>query len=412
MKRYLVLYAVVFLALAAVLALAARREARQGAPPVPSSWILGPEGYRAAWRVLEISGVPVERWTRPFDELAKGEGNVLIVAAPRGRRVGELEATALRSWVGAGNTLVWLTGMGDPETYGGRPGDVRRGVERVLTFEENLQWALDVDLRVLGLDGEATERYVHTALETEFTEGVGPLYLGRAHDLQIRGSGWVPIAGTLESISIRVKELDSGRIWLAPTPHLLDNAGLIQGDNLLFLRGLIRGGLGPEGTVLFDEYHHGYSPSPMASLISGPVFPGIVLHLVLLTLLWILARGLRFGPPIPLVRDERRPAIEYLHAMAQLVRRSGGTGHTAAKLRDGFRRDLERSLGIPAELSDSEALERLGRRARSAPRDLAPWLEAVREGRLRRPRHLVPLARALRRAERAWETGFERKGQS
>jgi len=401
MKRYLVLYTVVFVVLAIAIGFAARRDAREGAPPVPSTHILGPEGYRAAWRLLEDIGVPVERHLLPLDELAAGDGNLLILAGPRARPVTELEASSLKAWVSSGNTLLWFSRMGDPRTYAGSMATISTGVVEAETAEGKLAWAFDAVFDHGDLSQAAElERYLPVHVDTAFTEGVHEIYVGPSVDLQVSGAEWLPIAGSVRGGSVRLQELGKGRVWFFPTPHVLDNGGLVRGDNVLFLRNLVRREL-RGGKVFFDEYHHGYSLSPIGSIVVSPVFRMILFQCVALFLLYIWARTWRFGPPVPMERDPRRPAFEYLLAMAELFRRGGKSREMAEGLVRGFRIRLEKRSAILRGLPDHEAMRLLERRTGRRWKELGGWLEAVDHGRVDRPRHLLRLAQALRQAERA-----------
>jgi hypothetical protein len=409
-RRYFALYLVLFAALAVVIGLTARREARRGAPPVPSTFILGPEGYRAAWRLLETSDVPVRRHMRPLEELPEGRGNLLVLAAPRSRPITELEATFLRGWVSSGNTLVWLTGLGDPDTWRRDATGIRSERREVHDTEGNLEWALEVSLEALSFDRtEPVERFLPAVLGTAWTAGVDQLYIGTCIDLKVHGKEWSPLAGSISGASVHVREMGEGRILLFPTPDLLDNEGLPRADNVTLLRNLVQAELGPEGVVLFDEYHHGYSPSPLASVPASPVFRAGAFQALLLLGLFLWSRGRRFGPAVPLVRDERRPAVEYLHAMAKILRHGGKTPEVARDLVRGFRARLETRAGIPARLGDAQAVALLGRRTGRDWDGLRGWLGEVRAGRVDRPRYLVRLARALRTAERALEVPAARQ---
>jgi len=410
-RRYLALYVVLFAALAVVIGLASQREARRGAPPVPSTFILGPEGYRAAWRLLEASDVPVRRHLGPLDELPDSRGNLLVLAAPHSRPVTELEATFLRAWISSGNSMLWLTGLGKSETLLRDPTGVRSERRKVRDAEGNLEWALGVSLEAAETGGgpEAFDRYLPAVEGTAWTAGVDQLYVGSCVDLKVHGKEWSPLAGARNGASVQVREMGEGRILLFPTPYALDNEGLARAGNVGLLRNLVGAELGPEGVVLFDEYHHGYSPSPLADVPASPVFQAVVFQVLLLLGLYLWSRGRRFGPAVPLVRDERRPAVEYLHAMAKILRHGGKTPEVARDLVRGFRAQLERRAGIPARLGDDQAVALLGRRTGRGWEGLRAWLEEVRAGKVDRPRYLVRLARALREAERALEVPAARQ---
>ena len=62
--------------------------------PLPSSYLSGQHGARAAYETLLRSGYAVERWERPLGELAAtaGPGTVVIFAEPFSREVSDIKA--------------------------------------------------------------------------------------------------------------------------------------------------------------------------------------------------------------------------------------------------------------------------------------------------------------------------------
>ena len=62
--------------------------------PLPSSYLAGQHGARAAYETLLRSGYPIERWERPLSELAATAGpeTVVIIAQPYSREPEEIRA--------------------------------------------------------------------------------------------------------------------------------------------------------------------------------------------------------------------------------------------------------------------------------------------------------------------------------
>ena len=62
--------------------------------PLPSSYLAGQHGARAAYETLLRSGYPIERWERPLSELAAEAGpeTVVILAEPFSREPEEMRA--------------------------------------------------------------------------------------------------------------------------------------------------------------------------------------------------------------------------------------------------------------------------------------------------------------------------------
>ena len=62
--------------------------------PLPSTWLAGQHGARAAYETLLRSGYPIERWERPLNELAATAGpeTVVIFAQPFSREPNDIKA--------------------------------------------------------------------------------------------------------------------------------------------------------------------------------------------------------------------------------------------------------------------------------------------------------------------------------
>src|ERR1017187_9858336 len=62
--------------------------------PLPSTYLAGQHGARAAYETLLRSGYPVERWERPLGELAAmaGPDTVVIFAQPYTREDSDIDA--------------------------------------------------------------------------------------------------------------------------------------------------------------------------------------------------------------------------------------------------------------------------------------------------------------------------------
>jgi hypothetical protein len=85
---------------------------------------------------------------------------------------------------------------------------------------------------------------------------------------------------------------------------------------------------------------------------------------------FLLLRGRRFGKPFPLREDTLlREPVEYIKAIANLLRRSGQRVETLAHYRQQFRRHLGKRYAIDPTLSDNELVQRIAARDSSVDTD-------------------------------------------
>src|SRR5262245_2990956 len=80
----------------------------------------------------------------------------------------------------------------------------------------------------------------------------------------VRSAGLRPIVNSPVGILIGERRTSTGRIVVLADPDLISNYGLARGDNSVSAVNLVdnlRTGH-PQGTVIFDEFVHGFSPKP------------------------------------------------------------------------------------------------------------------------------------------------------
>jgi len=415
----LALYAAVLLAAAALMApmLRSERERAWQAVPVPSTYVSGPRGTLALYLLLRDSGVPVARFREPLTRLPlEGGPRLLVVAGPSRKSVAAEEATSLRRWVDGGNTLVWLAGR---EPW--REAELRRVFEAP---EEGLSPA-----QLLGLTGKPMDLTVSG--ETAYGDGVdllsaaspssgalpGPVVPpadpgapkgappggGGGEDTlplpgALPGPAWVPLAGVLgEGPVVLKRRVGDGELFLLPATLFLDNEGITRSENLDFFLGILE--LHRPAEVLFDEVHHGREPHPLGGLGRDPRFWAGLGQVAGLAGLYAASRLRRLGPARPYLRDDRRPAADYVRALGNLFRKGRKGPDAARSLWRSFRARLERRTGLPQRLEDAEVARALAGRAGARGWRLAPLLEAAREGKVKGERELLEVARTLRRVE-------------
>jgi hypothetical protein len=224
-----------------------------------------------------------------------GEASSILIADPEvGPESGELKA--LDRWVKSGGTLILVM----------RPPHV---------FLENF-----------GLSAEGKK-----SLENEkdilfqpgpYTGGVRTIHSKWHPDLTTNQPEWVFHLRDKWGGLLAVKNHGRGRVIALSDPVLFTNGALRDGDHAALILNLLLTHRG-EGSVLVDEYHHGYgrATSVFGHLSQSRAFAPFIQGVVLLLILWA-GIGRRFGPPRSLSRVETQNSMVYFKAIGQLFQRA------------------------------------------------------------------------------------------
>jgi hypothetical protein len=320
--------------------------------PLPSTYLAGQHGARAAYETLLRSNYPIERWERPLGELAAQAGpqTVVIFAEPFTREASDIKA--VRQILDRGGRVL-ATGQ-----VGG-----------------------------YILPGEASsppEDFTFAACQLE-PEGLSPL--------ASTGEVWMVPAATWEvgnpaqrvSYSCAgqptVVEFDWGKghavWWAASTP--LENGSLARGNNL----DLLLNSLGSrEGHRFYwDESLHGEIRSTF-SYASGPSLTLLWTGMIGMFILIVFSFSRRSGPMRDLPLPARATPIEFLEALGSLYRNAGAASTAVAIALERFRRQTLRLCGLrgaPIRAVDLAATirRRFGNVDSSLEADLAACEEAA-----------------------------------
>jgi Domain of unknown function (DUF4350) len=156
-----------------------------------------------------------------------------------------------------------------------------------------------------------------------------------------------------------VSRLGSGVVDLLPDASPLQNRLLGAAGNAAF--GLALAGP-PARPVEFLESYHGYGRS--AGLSALPFAWKLLLGgLALAALVWLVARGRRFGPPEPEGRDLSPPRREYVDSLAGVLLRGRRRDEAVEPVRREARRVLLARAALPSDAADADleaAARRLG----------------------------------------------------
>jgi Domain of unknown function (DUF4350) len=368
-RRLLLACVGVVILLAAITAFLSRNE-NSDDNPVPSSFLTGKHGARAAYDLLQSSGYDLERWEQPLSILAAqvDTQSVVIFAEPAISSADDIKA--VRQIVSHG-ARVLVTGFMGGELA--PDGDAR----------PSLQFQEPCTLTPQGLDPLASSGSV----------------------LMVPGASWgsdrprdrVDYTCTGNPAVVEY-DLDKGHVvwWAASTP--LENASIAREDNLnLFLNAI-----GPRDGhhYYWDESLHGDVRSQWF-YVRGPALYLLAGGLVIIALLIVFSFSRRSGPMRDFPEPVRATPVEFLEALGSLYAEAGASPIAVELALERFRRKMGDLCGLKgSRMTGSELAAALKRRFPQVPadleKDLADCEEAVKDDRLQ-PKRALQLVQALSR---------------
>jgi hypothetical protein len=315
-----------------VLLLSERVAAGRGLPPY-SVYSEGSDGLAQAGHLLRRLGWRTVAVTRPI-QTTHFRGLLILVPPGQDKRqqdedseLSRADAEALLRWVRQGNTLLLASRSNTP---------IHQIFKAILTDERGP--ADTFTPAELGAAGG----YLH---------GVEHLSLGSRATLRAPSDA-LPLWWLGDRPGALLIRHGKGRVLLVADPGLLTQHGLIRDDgeprddNAVFLANVVALNA-RDGTVYFDEYHHG--------IRGGGGFWGyLALHgerLAVLPLLVVLviagwAVAVRLGPAVPTPRKARADAVDYASALGRLYQRTGARRLLARTLVRGFLDGMTRHLRL------------------------------------------------------------------
>jgi len=384
--RRLLLFCAAAVVLLAVLTAAFARNENNNDNPVPSTYLTGKHGARAAYDMLAQSGYSIQRWEDPLSDLAAQADahTVLILAEPM--VAGTDDFKAVRDILDRGGRVL-ATGA-----YGG-----------LILPDSAVQ---------------PPDRFTMAACELK-PEGLDPL----------AGSGdvWMVPAAAWKSTSPRyrveydcggqpaVVEYDVGRghviWWAGSTP--LENGSIARAGNL----DLLLNSLGSrDGSHLYwDESLHGAARSHWF-YARGAALDMLIAGLIAIALLMLFSFSRRSGPVRDLPVPARATPVEFLDALGALYARAGASATAVALAWDRFRRRMSALCGLRGRQMSAADLalalrHRFPQAGADLETDLAASEEATQDDSLE-PRRALALVQALSRHEEALQAMARRRAEN
>jgi hypothetical protein len=368
-RRLLTICLVAVVVIAAITAFFARNQNNDD-NPLPSSYLTGRHGARAAYDLLQSSGYNIERWEEPLGELAAkaSERTVVIFAEPMITSPQDMQAMHDLVTHGA---RVLLTGWMGGELAPG--GDV----------SASTQFQAACQLTPQGLDPLAQSGEVYMVPESAWGSG-------RPRDRVEYNCIGAPA----------VVEYDEGKghvvWWAASTP--LENGSIARANDL----NLLLNALGPRDGHQFywDESLHGDVRSNWL-YARGPALTLLIFGLIGIALLVIFSFSRRRGPLHDLPLPVRATPVEFLEALGSLYAEAHASSTAVELAYDRFRRKMGDLCGLKGSPMSAEELAASLRRRfpQAAPdleRDLSDCEQAAKDDELA-PKRALALVQALDR---------------
>ena len=340
---------------------------------MPSSYLTGRHGARAAYELLEASGYKVERWEQPLSDLAaRADARTVVIFAEPIVSTAE-DAKAMREIVARGGRVLltgWTGGMHAPD------GNVR----------PPRQFQSPCKLTAQGLDALAGSGEVWMVPEAGWE-------LNRPKDrVQYNCAG----APAVVEYSVGKGE---AIWWAGSTP--LENGSIARAENLdLFLNSL---GTRDGYKFYWDESLHGEVRSEWF-YARGPALYLLVAGAVGIGLLVVFSFSRRRGPLRELPVPPRASPVEFLEALGSLYAEAGASATAVELAYERFRRKMGELCGLKGAQIDAAALSAALRRrfpqvAAGLEKDLADCKEAVGDDRLAPKKALALVQKLMRHGE-------------
>lgn len=352
------------------------RNANRDDNPLPSTYLTGRHGARAAYDLLKDSGYDIERWEQPLSDLAgrADSQTVVIFADPILMSAGDLKA--VRDIVGRGGRVLvtgWLGGRLAPDSNV-RPAE---------------QFQAACKLTPQGFDALADSGEVWMVPEA----GWG---LERARDrVQFNCAGTPAV---VEYPSAKGKVI----WWASATP--LENGSISRADNLnLFLNSL---GERDGHHFYWDESLHGETHS-VWFYARGPALILLESGLIGIGFLIVFSFSRRRGPMRDFPRPVRATPVEFLEALGSLYADAGASATAVELAYERFRRKVADLCGVKSAKMSAEEMSGVLRRrfpkaSAELDKDLADCEAAMSSDKLQ-PKKALALIQALSRHGEALE---------
>ncbi|MBC8139511.1 MAG: DUF4350 domain-containing protein [Fibrella sp.] len=329
---------VVFLILFAVVSLQiAGRDTSgdEGPRPRRSTFSPKPGGWKAAYLLLEQSGIKTRRWEKP-PATWPDSASVMIA----GQEVFAMEGSGYWTAEQAKDAMEWVE---------------RGGTLLVLAAENN---AVTQEVGVSPNLHKNKDKEVQPTQPAPYLNGIRGVTIPGAERFMSLGKDATVLLADDKPAVVSVKR-GAGRVILVPSPAVIENKSILKGDNARFLVQTVSAFLQParKDGVLWDEFHQGYQEERSFWNAIGQPGQFALLQLGVLLALICYTVGTRFGLPRPAPPQDRLSS-EYVSSLADLYRRARASDAALEGVYLSFWRDLCRAVGMPLDSPAADVARR------------------------------------------------------
>ncbi|MBS4199248.1 DUF4350 domain-containing protein [Bacillus sp. FJAT-49732] len=288
-----------------------------------------PTGVKALYTYLHQHYETVNRWTHAPTLLNKGAGNqLLIIVEPFFMPTTE-EIDEYKEFMNTGNSILLFSK--NPEGYF----DLKS--ERL---EENLS---DKNIKIKDQNGTTYKGKISSSIRLQTNKQDTVLL----HDK--------------EGVIAFKRAFGDGHLIISITPEWLTNGQVLSNDNVPLFLSLINEEKGD--SILFDEYLHKGENASSIWTVYPNWFLILMLQILVLSVLWLWAKGKRFGPILVPREETVRFSDEGIKALAAWYSRGQRYHESLLIQADYIKQLLQERYHIPSTLEWFE-LEDLFQRKR------------------------------------------------
>jgi hypothetical protein len=283
--------------------------------PSGSSYATHDSGTAALATLLERNGFEVSRTRTPVAELPPAPQDVVVLV--NGGILDRDDVRALNDFIASGGRFI------------------------------------AIDSRLDGIVANTPDRPTNTSTEASSLLSVGP-FAAVETTTPVRvwpaAGSLLPLVGNEDGTLVGIDTSRGGAVVAVADSSVVENGRLGDGDHALLAIQMIGE---TEGTVRFLEYVHGFTRPTGLSALPARWKQGLLVA-SLAGVVWLVARGKRFGPVEKTARDLPPPRSAYVDAIAATLA-TGADPEVAATLDRAIERELNRR-GVAA--GSPEAVER------------------------------------------------------
>jgi hypothetical protein len=308
-----------------------------------STYSTRPGGYKALYDLFAELQLPVERMRTRYSRLESRKG-VLVVVDPHEVPFGGREIKKLNKWIRAGNRLLIFSG--GPRYYPKPPAFLdSRPIPQMTRRLKGHSLA-----KKLGLKSTSSQTAARTVVDVSSLDlyGVHAISASRFSRWVKMPSGWTSLIRDKAGSVIAQKTLGKGEIIAISDASIAANRNVGTSQNARLITALALD-KGRPRSILFDEYHHGYSlAESFWTFVGSSVFGWILLQVFVGLFLFFYGRRAAYsGRFRTLERPVGRSSLEYVESMAHVLESSKANRLALEALLQRFLAKLSRRSGVP-----------------------------------------------------------------